>query len=86
MIRRKSAYILVGGLLAVGLVLNAPSMANYVQNLGTATQTINAATWSVEFGNNLGEHTIFPGEEVSNDTITLTNNKKHLKKKTVKTK
>lgn len=83
MIKRKSAYILVGGLLAVGLVLNAPSMANYVQNLGTATQTINAATWSVEFGNNLGEHTIFPGEEVSNDTITLTNNNDYQVKYTI---
>ena len=73
MIKRKSAYKLIGGLLAVGLVLNAPSMATYVQNLN-ASQTITAATWSVELGNNLGEHTIFPGDTVSNDTITLTNN------------
>ena len=76
MIKRKAAYAIVGGLIVAGLVFNAPSMANYVQNLGTATQTINAATWNVEFGNNLGTHTIFPGDEISNDTITLTNKNK----------
>ena len=84
MIKRKSAYALVGGLLAAGLVLNAPSMATYVQSLGTATQTINAATWDVKFDNKLGEHTIFPGETVSNDTITLTNNNNYPVKYTIK--
>ena len=83
MIKRKSAYKLIGGLLAVGLVLNAPSMATYVQNLN-ASQTITAATWSVELGNNLGEHTIFPGDTVSNDTITLKNNNNYPVKYTIK--
>lgn len=72
--KRKAVYALVGGLLVAGLVFNAPTMAAYKQDLGTATQTINAATWEVEFGDNLGEHIIFPGDSVSNDTIILTNN------------
>lgn len=83
MIKRKAAYALVGGLLVAGLVFNAPSMATYVQNLGTATQTINAATWNVEFGNNLREHTILPGDTVSNDTITLTNKNNYPVKYTI---
>lgn len=83
MIKRKAAYALVGGLLVTGLVFNAPSMATYVQNLGTATQTINAATWNVEFGNNLREHTILPGDTVSDDTITLTNKNNYPVKYTI---
>ena len=83
MIKRKAAYALVGGLIVAGLVFNAPSMATYVQNLGTATQTINAATWNVEFGNNLGNHTILPGDTVSNDTITLTNKNNYPVKYTI---
>ena len=71
--KRKAAYALVGGLLVTGLVFNAPTMAAYKENLGTATQTINAATWDVVFGANLGTHTIFPGDVISEDTITLTN-------------
>ena len=58
-------------------------MSTYVQKLN-ANQTITAATWSVELGNNLGEHTIFPGDTVSNDTITLTNNNNYPVKYTIK--
>ena len=73
MIKRKAAYALVGGLIVAGLVFNAPSMATYVQNLGTATQTINAATWDVQFEDHEDDATIFPGDEISQDTITLKN-------------
>lgn len=82
MIKRKAAYALVGGLLVTGLVFNAPSMATYVQKFN-ATQTINAATWNVEFGNNLREHTILPGDTVSDDTITLTNKNNYPVKYTI---
>ena len=82
MIKRKAAYALVGGLLVTGLVFNAPSMATYIQKFN-ATQTINAATWNVEFGNNLREHTILPGDTVSDDTITLTNKNNYPVKYTI---
>ena len=73
MIKRKAAYALVGGLLVAGLVFNAPTMATYVEKLGTATQTINAATWDVQFEDHEDDATIFPGDEISQDTITLKN-------------
>lgn len=82
MIKRKAAYALVGGLLVAGLMFNAPTMATYVQKFN-ATQTINAATWSIDFGHNLGTHTIFPEGEVSNDTITLKNGNSYPVKYTI---
>lgn len=72
--KKRIVAFLLGATIITGIAFNAATTAKYTQDLGRATQTINAASWDVQMGNTLGNHTIFPGDEISNDTITLTNN------------
>ena len=74
--KRKKVYSLVGGLLATGLMLNAPSMSAYVENF-KAEQVIKAANWDAKVENNLKNHTMLPGQIISEDTITLKNNNEY---------
>ena len=76
--KKKLTYTALAGVVVGGVVLTAPTMAEYRQAFKPVTQTITAATWDVEMGTNgqgwtKSGHTIFPGDEISQDTITLTN-------------
>lgn len=82
--KKKIAALLLGGILTVGVAFNVATTASYRQDLGTATQALSAGTWSVEMGNGLKAHTIFPGDVVGQDTMTLKNNNNYAVKFTVK--